>query len=128
VVERQLLEEEGLRRQDLGREAFVNRVEEWKEEHGGIIIRQLKRLGCSCDWDRERYTQDADYCRWVLRVFTDLPCVDLCIHLHRPGERESGKDENSSQHSWKRQTAWAYSKLHGRNGGPLGIGSSRRRP
>ncbi len=71
-VERQLRDEEGKTRRDLGREAFLERVWDWKEKHGGIIIQQLKRLGCSCDWDRERFTMDEDYSRWVAKVFTDL--------------------------------------------------------
>ena len=71
-VERRLREEEGKTRVDLGRDAFLDRVWDWKEEHGGIIIGQLKRLGSSCDWSRERFTMDPAYSRWVARVFTDL--------------------------------------------------------
>ncbi|MFT6381285.1 MAG: valyl-tRNA synthetase, partial [Akkermansiaceae bacterium] len=71
-VERQLRDEEGKTRRDIGREAFLEKVWEWKEKHGGIIIKQLKRLGCSCDWDRERFTMDADYSKWVAKVFADL--------------------------------------------------------
>lgn len=71
-VERELREQEGMTRRDLGREKFLGRVWDWKEKHGGIIIQQLKRLGCSCDWERERFTMDADYSRWVAQVFTDL--------------------------------------------------------
>ncbi len=71
-VERQLRDEEGKTRRDIGREAFLEKVWEWKEKHGGIIIKQLKRLGCSCDWDRERFTMDADYSKWVSKVFADL--------------------------------------------------------
>ncbi len=71
VVERQL-RKEGKTRYDLGRDAFVERVWEWKEKHGGIIINQLKRLGCSCDWSRERFTMDDDYSRAVNTVFVDL--------------------------------------------------------
>jgi valyl-tRNA synthetase len=71
-VERQLRDEEGKTRRDIGREAFLEKVWDWKEKHGGIIIRQLKRLGCSCDWSRERFTMDADYSQWVSRVFADL--------------------------------------------------------
>ena len=72
VVERKLRKEEGKTRRDLGREAFLERVWEWKEKHGGIIIQQLKKLGCSCDWSRERFTMDADYSREVQAVFVDL--------------------------------------------------------
>lgn len=71
-VERELREKEGKTRRELGREAFLERVWEWKEKHGGIIIQQLKRLGCSCDWDRERFTMDDDYSAEVGRVFTEL--------------------------------------------------------
>ncbi len=71
-VEQKLREEEGKTRRDLGREEFLKRVWEWKEEHGGIIINQLKRLGCSCDWERERFTMDEGYSAWVTKVFVDL--------------------------------------------------------
>ena len=72
VVERQLRKEEKKTRHDLGREEFVRRIWQWKEKHGGIIIEQLKRLGCSCDWSRERFTMDDDYSRAVQRTFVDL--------------------------------------------------------
>lgn len=71
-VERQLRDEEGKTRRDVGREAFLKKVWDWKEKHGGIIIKQLKRLGCSCDWSRERFTMDAEYSEWVAKVFADL--------------------------------------------------------
>ena len=59
-------------RDDLGREKFLEKVWEWKEKHGGIIIEQLKRLGASCDWDRLRFTMDPEYVRCVQEVFIDL--------------------------------------------------------
>jgi len=59
-------------RDDLGREAMVKKIWEWKEKYGGIIIQQLKRLGASCDWSRERFTMDPEYSRCVQRVFVDL--------------------------------------------------------
>jgi valyl-tRNA synthetase len=71
VVERQL-RKEGKTRHDIGRAQFVTRVWEWKERYGGIIIAQLKKLGCSCDWSRERFTMDEDYSRDVRAVFVDL--------------------------------------------------------
>lgn len=71
-VEQKLRKEERKTRRDLGRDAFLERVWEWKEEHGGIIIEQLKRLGCSCDWERERFTMDEDYSRWISKIFVDL--------------------------------------------------------
>jgi valyl-tRNA synthetase len=72
VVERMTRKEEGKTRHDLGREEFLRRIWEWKEKHGDIIIEQLKRLGCSCDWTRARFTMDADYSREVQRVFVEL--------------------------------------------------------
>lgn len=71
-VENQVREQEGKSRRELGRESFLERVWDWKEKHGGIIIKQLKRLGCSCDWERERFTMDADYSGQVSQVFVDL--------------------------------------------------------
>jgi valyl-tRNA synthetase len=71
VVERQLAAE-GKTKDDVGREAFVERVWRWKEESGGTIIRQLKRLGASCDWTRERFTMDPGLSRAVREVFVRL--------------------------------------------------------
>ena len=72
AVEKHLRKTEGKTRHDLGREEFLRRVLDWQDKHGGIIIQQLKRLGCSCDWSRERYTFDDDYVRAVESVFVDL--------------------------------------------------------
>ena len=72
MVERQLKKEEGKTRHDLGREEFLKRVWAWKEKHGNIIIQQLKKLGASCDWTRERFTMDPDYSRCVQKVFVEL--------------------------------------------------------
>ena len=58
VVERQLAERKEPSRHDMGREAFIERVWNWKDESGGMIFNQLKRLGASCDWSRERFTMD----------------------------------------------------------------------
>ncbi|MGB6970885.1 MAG: valine--tRNA ligase [Desulfobulbales bacterium] len=71
VVERQLAAE-NISRHDIGRIKFIERVWQWKEESGGQIINQLKRLGCSCDWDRERFTMDEGLSRAVREVFTRL--------------------------------------------------------
>ena len=71
VVERQLAAE-GKDRHALGRDAFIKRVWEWKAASGGHIITQLKRLGCSCDWSRERFTMDAGLSRAVREVFVRL--------------------------------------------------------
>ncbi|MEM7067486.1 MAG: valine--tRNA ligase [Pseudomonadota bacterium] len=72
VVERKLAEEGNIRRTDLGREAFLEKVWEWKAESGGTIFNQLKRLGASCDWSRERFTMDEGLSKAVLEVFVKL--------------------------------------------------------
>ena len=71
VVEKQIAKEK-LSRYDLGREAFTGRVNEWAEQYGGTILSQLKRLGCAYDWERTRYTLDADYTDAILTVFEKL--------------------------------------------------------
>ena len=75
VVERQL-DAEGIKRTDLTREAFVDKVWAWKEESGGAITRQLRRLGASCDWSNERFTMDEGFSRAVVKTF---------VGLHREG-------------------------------------------
>jgi len=72
AVEKHLWQTEKKTRHDLGRDEFLRRVLDWQKKHGGIIIEQLKRLGCSCDWSRQRYTLDANYVRAVQEVFVDL--------------------------------------------------------
>ena len=72
VVERQLMERQQPGRRDLGRAKFLERVWQWKAESGGIIVNQLKRLGASCDWSRERFTMDEGLSRAVVKVFVEL--------------------------------------------------------
>jgi len=70
VVE--MLEDKGIKKESLSRDEFLKYSWEWKEKYGGIIIQQLKRLGCSCDWDRERFTMDDNYNNAVLEAFIVL--------------------------------------------------------
>jgi valyl-tRNA synthetase len=72
VVERQLMERKEPGRREMGREAFLKRVWEWKAESGGTIVNQLKRLGASCDWSRERFTMDEGLSKAVIKVFVEL--------------------------------------------------------
>ncbi len=72
VVERQMMERQEPNRRVIGRDAFVEKVWAWKAESGGMIINQLKRLGCSCDWSRERFTMDEGLSRAVIKVFVQL--------------------------------------------------------
>ena len=77
-----MLREDGQTKHDLGREKFLEKVWEWKEKHGGIIIEQLKRLGCSCDWERERFTMDEEYSAEVTKTF---------VHFFEKGNIYRGK-------------------------------------
>src|ERR1700716_1756344 len=72
AVEKWLRKNEGVTRHELGREEFLRRVVEWQDKHGGIIIQQMKRLGASADWSRQRYTFDDNYVRAVQDIFVDL--------------------------------------------------------
>ena len=81
VVERQL-DQQGIKRRDIGREAFLERVWQWKEESGSTITRQMRRLGTSCDWSRECFTMDAELSHAVTEVF---------VRLHRDGLIYRGK-------------------------------------
>ena len=83
AVEKVLRKNENATRHDLGREEFLRRTWEWTEKHGRIIFEQLKRLGCSCDWARERFTLDADYARAVQQVFVDLHARGLIYRGRR---------------------------------------------
>ncbi|WP_111682028.1 valine--tRNA ligase [Winogradskyella tangerina] len=66
------LKSEGIDKNDLTREEFLKHAWEWKEEYGGVILEQLKKLGCSCDWDRTKFTMDDDMSEAVIKVFVDL--------------------------------------------------------
>ncbi|MGH3442780.1 MAG: valine--tRNA ligase [Nitriliruptorales bacterium] len=91
VVERRL-EEEGLTRHDVGRDGFVDRVWQWREESGGMILGQLRRLGASCDWEREAFTFDEQRSRAVREVFVRLyeegliyrgdRLINWCVRCH----------------------------------------------
>ena len=72
VVERQLMEQQQPDRRAMGREAFIKRVWEWKEKSGGTITGQLRRLGASCDWSRERFTMGEGLSKAVTKAFVEL--------------------------------------------------------
>ncbi len=72
VVERNLQSEKNISRRDLGRETFVDEIWKWKEKSGGTITEQLRRLGASCDWSRERFTMDEGLSKAVIKVFVEL--------------------------------------------------------
>ncbi|MEX0649735.1 MAG: valine--tRNA ligase [Candidatus Andersenbacteria bacterium] len=82
VLEKQLTAE-GLSRQELGREAFLERAEKWYEDTGAIILDQMKRLGCSCDWTRQRFTMDTEYSRAVQEAFVRYHAKSLIYRGNR---------------------------------------------
>jgi valyl-tRNA synthetase len=77
VVEKKLFAEESKTREDLGREAFLQRIWDWKEEHGNMILRQFRSLGCSCDWSRTAFTMDEGLSHAVRKAFVELWERDL---------------------------------------------------
>ena len=106
----QALSKEGKTRHDLGRERFVEHVWRWKERHGGLIIEQLKMLGCSCDWERERFTMDEGLSRAVQEVFVRLYekgliyrgkyIVNWCPRCHTALSDEESIHEEEQGHLW----------------------------
>ncbi len=105
VVERKLAKE-NKKRQDLGREKFIEEVWKWKEEYGSTIIRQLKKLGASCDWDRLRFTMDDEYSDAVKEVFIRLFEKGLIYQGHRiinwcPRCQTALADEEAPHHDLK---------------------------
>ncbi len=79
----QMLADQGIRKEDLSREAFLNHAFAWKEKYGGIILQQLRKLGASCDWDRTAFTMDEGYSAAVIKVFCDLHDKGLVYRGYR---------------------------------------------
>ncbi|MBV7269973.1 valine--tRNA ligase [Winogradskyella luteola] len=77
------LKEQGIHKNDLTREEFLKHAWDWTEEYGGVILEQLKKLGCSCDWDRTKFTMDDDMSEAVIKVFVDLYNKGLIYRGHR---------------------------------------------
>ena len=104
------LKEEGISKEDLGREEFLNRAWEWKKEYGGIIINQIKKLGCSCDWDRERFTMDEGLSNAVKHVFVELynkgliykgkKMINWCPYCKTSISDAEVEDEEEPTHLW----------------------------
>ena len=128
VVERQMMERQEPNRRTIGREKFVAKVWAWKAESGDTIINQLKRLGASCDWSRERFTMDEGLSRAVIKVFVDLlPLAMGC----GPSSWPTGPSRRRT--SWRsvlglrlsaraRVRCWPPGRAHG--GRPSGTGAS----
>ena len=107
-----MLHEKGINKDQLSREEFLEHAWEWKEKYGGIIIRQLKKLGCSCDWSRERFTMDEGYTKAVLTAFVKLYDKGLIYKGHRlvnwcPVSRSAISDEEVI-HKEKQGFLWHF--------------------
>jgi len=110
VVERKIADEQGKTRQQLGREAFLEEVWRYKKETGGTIIRQLKRMGCSCDWERERFTMDDGLSKAVSEVFIKLYekgliyrgkyIINWCPRCQTALSDEETEHKESTGHLW----------------------------
>ena len=110
VVE--MLEEQGINKNELTREQFLEYAWKWKEKYGGIIINQLKKLGCSCDWEKERFTMDDDYTNSVLSAFVKLYDKGLIYKGHRlvnwcPVSKSAISDEEVI-HKEKNGSLWYF--------------------
>jgi valyl-tRNA synthetase len=110
VVEKDLAKTEKKTRHDLGREEFVRRVWEWKETYGSIIIRQLQKLGCACDWERTRFTMDDGLSAAVTEVFVRLYnkgliyrgkyIINWCPRCMTALSEEEAEHKETSGHLW----------------------------
>ncbi len=104
------LKEEGIQKEELGREEFLKRAWEWKEEYGGAIVNQIKKLGCSCDWSRERFTMDEGLSKAVQKFFLDLyqkgliykgkRMINWCTYCHTSISDAEVEYEEEPTHLW----------------------------
>jgi valyl-tRNA synthetase len=130
AVEKFLWRTEKKRRRDFTREEFLRRVVEWQDKHGGIIIQQLKRLGCSCDWARQRYTLDEDYARAVQSVFVDLYKKGLIYRGRRminwdPAAQTALSDEEVIPRAQKGKLFYVRYELVDRSGKFIEVATTR---
>jgi valyl-tRNA synthetase len=129
VVER-MLEAEGVKRTDLGRDKFVERVWEWKAESGGTITKQLRRLGASCDWSRERFTMDEGLSKAVVKVFVELHKQGLIYRDKRlvnwdPKLHTAISDLEVEQRETKGKMWYFRYPIEGRDGQFITVGTTR---
>ncbi|MEQ8227692.1 MAG: valine--tRNA ligase [Rhodospirillales bacterium] len=129
VVER-MLEAEGVKRTDLGRDKFVERVWDWKAESGGTITKQLRRLGASCDWSRERFTMDDGLSKAVVKVFVELHKKGLIYRDKRlvnwdPKLHTAISDLEVEQRETKGKMWYFKYPVEGREGEFITVGTTR---
>ncbi|MEQ8506014.1 MAG: valine--tRNA ligase [Rhodospirillales bacterium] len=129
VVER-MLEAEGIKRTDMGRDKFVERVWEWKAESGGTITKQLRRMGASCDWSRERFTMDEGLSKAVVKVFVELHKKGLIYRDKRlvnwdPKLHTAISDLEVEQRETKGKMWYFKYPIEGRDGEFITVGTTR---
>ncbi|MBX9926279.1 MAG: valine--tRNA ligase [Hyphomicrobiaceae bacterium] len=122
VVERQLAADKQPGRRELGREKFLEKVWSWKAESGGTIVNQLKRLGCSCDWSRERFTMDEGLSTAVVKVFVELHARGLIYKDKRlvnwdPKFQTAISDLEVDQQEKRGSISWVSPEASGDNDG-----------
>ncbi len=132
VVER-MLAADGIDRRDLGRETFVDKVWEWKAESGGMITRQLRRLGASCDWSRERFTMDDGLSTAVTKVFVELYRDKLIYRDKRlvnwdPKLLTAISDLEVETPEWQGRWGAVRSPAEGREGAFMTVATTRPEP
>src|SRR5262245_59018416 len=137
VVEREL-KKEGKKRQDLGREKFIERVWEWKKKSGDHIVHQLKRLGSSCDWERERFTMDEGLSRAVREafvrlyekklIFRDLYLINWCPRCHTALSDIEVEHQETNGHLWYIRYPTAPNPLLIKEGAPGEVVVATTRP
>src|SRR5450631_4145692 len=132
-----MLKERGIDKNDLSREKFMEYAYEWKEKYGGIIYHQIKKLGCSVDWDRVSFTMDDDYYTAVIKVFTDLYGRGLIYRGARminwdPAARTALSDEEVEYKEIQGKLYHLSYKIEDKNGNAIsgvgGISIATRRP
>ena len=113
------LAEQGIKKTDLTREEFLKHAWAWTEEHGGIILKQLRTLGCSCDWDRTAFTMDEKRSESVIKVFCDLYRKGLIYRGVRYGYSRTGRQCHPPRRAWIlcRRGHHTPRNNHGRRGG-----------
>ena len=112
------LKKQGITKEELGREGFLEKAWEWKEEYGGTILNQLRKLGCSCDWSRERFTMDEGLSNAVKHVFVELykkgliyrgkRLINWCPYCDTSISDIEVEYEEEPTHLWHINYAWRY--------------------
>jgi valyl-tRNA synthetase len=126
----QMLAAQNIRKQDIGREAFLQHAFAWKEKYGGIILQQLRKLGASCDWERTAFTMDEEYSRSVIQVFCELYDKGLIYRSYRmvnwdPAARTAVSDEEVDYRETQGALHYIRYAIEGQPGEHITIATTR---